>query len=356
MIFGLGKKRAEKSFKDRVTEFWNWYPQVSDRFFQTIERGDCRALTDEVSDFMANTLPGMAWVFGPGENDGHSFTVSGEGVVPKQLLAEYWHSRAVKIPNWTFYGSRQPSDPESLKSMAIRCGDRDELDTEGFLIQPNVNEEDKKIDIVAWHPALASVPENGRFHILFLLLDEALGEFGTSIWLGEIKIDPFTADQHTITLAALPEKIMHIEQYYQWEMLPPLRAVSGYQVNEQTDGPRGDSLVGFTMIPNVVTEFLGNGRLEEDPLEGTGASFAYVAIDGSVFPDGKQTDVRCEIEDALDKALTTAASGRTLGGAFGLQQSYIDLILFDGDGSRKIVDETLKRLQLHGRARVESMT
>jgi hypothetical protein len=80
MIFGLGKKRAEKSFKDRVTEFWKWYPQVAERLFQTIERGDCQALTEEVSEFMANTLPGMAWVFGPGENGGHSLsnTMSGK--------------------------------------------------------------------------------------------------------------------------------------------------------------------------------------------------------------------------------------------------------------------------------------
>jgi hypothetical protein len=91
------------------------------------------------------------------------------------------------------------------------------------------------------------------------------------------------------------------------------------------------------MIPNVVFEYHQNGQLEEDPLEGTGALFAYLAIDGSVFPDGRQSEVRGRIEDAVDEALTTAASGRTLGGAYGFQQSYIDLVLFDGAGSRKTV-------------------
>lgn len=79
MIFGFGKRHPDKSFKQRVTEFWQWYPQVAERFFETIERGQCQSLAKEVGDFMDRTLPGLAWVFGPGEQGGHSFTVSGEG-------------------------------------------------------------------------------------------------------------------------------------------------------------------------------------------------------------------------------------------------------------------------------------
>ncbi len=59
---------------------------------------------------MVNELsPGFAWVFGPGADGiGHSFTLSGEGVIHRQLLALQWLSRAPVINGWTFYAARQP--------------------------------------------------------------------------------------------------------------------------------------------------------------------------------------------------------------------------------------------------------
>jgi hypothetical protein len=328
---------------------------VAERFFNAIEEGRCEDLTEEVCQATAETLPTMAWVFGPGENGGHSFTVSGEGYLPKQLLAEYWHSRAVELPNWTFHASRQPATEENLKSMAISIGEDDSIDTENFLIQPNVDDEEQVIDVVAWHPKLALLPEEHHFQILFILLDEALGEFGTQSWLGEIGIEPITPNDKTKTIASLPEFIKQVENYHQWEKLPPLRAYSVYEAPEQKQCRRGDTLVGTTCIADIVIEFLENdGTLAEDPLADTGAELAYVAVDGAIFPEGQQSDIRGNIEDALDDALQSHQSGRALGGAFGFDESYIDLLLLDGDNSRQIVLQSLAALQLDGRSRLES--
>lgn len=73
-----------------------------------------------------------------------------------------------------------------------------------------------------------------------------------------------------------------------------------------------------------------------------------------MFPDGEQADVRGKIDDAISESLEKHASGETLGGAFGLGESYIELLLFDGVESREIVERTLADLQLHGRYRIES--
>ncbi len=67
--------RREGSFKDRVAEFWGWYASVADRFFQEIEAGQCANLTTEVRRQCDKLLPALSWVFGPGENGGHSFTL-----------------------------------------------------------------------------------------------------------------------------------------------------------------------------------------------------------------------------------------------------------------------------------------
>ena len=110
---------------------------------------------------------------------------------------------------------------------------------------------------------------------MFLLLDEAIGEFGTEMWLGAISAAPIIGDDKTVTVATLPEKIRQVNAYYQWEKLSPLQSYSGYEVKKQAKGPRGDTIVGLTCIPNIISDFLDNkGKLKDNPLKGTGASFA----------------------------------------------------------------------------------
>ena len=102
-------------------------------------------------------------------------------------------------------------------------------------------------------------------------------------------------------------------------------------------------------------DFLENeGRLSEDPQESTGAEFVYIAVDGSVFPEGEQVDVRSNIEDTISEALEKESCGRSLGGAFGASESYVEFILFDSENGRRIIEETLNKLQLAGRSRFES--
>jgi hypothetical protein len=348
-------KSSQMNFKDRVTRFWEWFAEVADRYHQTIDEGDCEQLTGEISEFMQQVMPRLSWAFGPGSGEGHSFTLSGEGQLPKQLLSEYWLSRAPDIPGWTFYASRQRTPIAALKEIAIELDEQEQVDVESFVLKTSVDEESQAIDIVAWHPALQNVPAEHHLNILFLLLDEALGEFGTQMWLGDIKVAPVTPDEKTKRLHELPKFIDQVNKYHGWEKLPPLESYTVYEVAEPSEFPRGDTVVGTTCIPDVVFELMEHrGQLPEDPFEGIGAEFVYVAIDGDVFPDGSESDVRGNIEDTLSDALQTQLGGRTLGGAFGTNESYIDLLLVDGQRSHATVRETLDSLQLLGRSRIVS--
>jgi hypothetical protein len=94
--------------------------------------------------------------------------------------------------------------------------------------------------------------------------------------------------------------------------------------------------------------------LSENPLKGTGAEFVYIAVDRSVFPDGSQVDVRGNIEDTIDDALRGQACGRSLGGALGENNSYIEFLLFDSADGRRTILDTLDELQLAGRSRIEN--
>ncbi len=345
---------SESTFKRRVLRFWQWYAEHSQRFKETIDRGEAPTLAEEVSHFLEQTLPGLSWSFGPGELDGHSFTLSGEGDVAKQILTEYWLQQAASVNNWTFYASRQPCTPESLQSMAIQIGPSESIDAAGFIIATTPDDEAQKFDVLAWHPLLGNVPEDHRMQILFLLLDEALGEFGTSQWIGSVELQPIPDGAKSMPLPELPLFLRQAEKYHRWEKLSPLESYAGYQVDEQNDGPRGDTFVGTTLIPDLIFDLMRQaGKLESNPLQDTGAQLAYLRLATASFSPGAEADERGNIEDAIDDALATRESGRVVGGAFGAEQTYIDMILFDGFASQQIVLDTVKKLNLQGKPCLE---
>ena len=351
------KKKPKQTFRQRVDEFWDWFPTVAPGYHQQLLGKRGNEVVADVERKLDKLLPGICWGFGVENVDqgNVSFNLTGEGHIAKQLLAEHWLSELVEMPGWTFFGSRQPSSPEKLKGMNIKVRDEQSIEADTFLLRTTVDEKNEKVDIAVWHSAFEQLGEEHHLPILFIFLDEALGEFGTQKWLGDIRIDETVAGGETRSLAELPKFIDSIQRYHEWEKLSPLDSYTGYEVSEQSSGRRGDTLVGTTCIPDIVSEFLNhNGRLTEDPLPGLGAEFVYVAIDGAVFPDGQQVDVRTNIEDTINDALRPESSGRSLGGAFGDNESYIEFLLFDGENSRTILLNTLAELQLGGRSRIES--
>ncbi len=78
-------------------------------------------------------------------------------------------------------------------------------------------------------------------------------------------------------------------------------------------------------------------------------------IDGSAIPAGAEVDTRTKIGDSISEALERAGSGLVVGGAYGSQNSYLDLVLFDADDSEALVAKLLGELQLAGRSRIHRL-
>ena len=51
---------------------------------------------------------------------------------------------------------------------------------------------------------------------------------------------------------------------------------------------------------------------------------------------------RAELEDALEAALAGEKLGELMGGSVGTNQTYVDLVLFDGQRSMDVVADTLR--------------
>lgn len=334
---------TELTFKLRVQNFWAWYTEVGPRFLATIDAGDCAKLTDEVSTKVKELLDFGAWEFGPGANkQGHSFTLTGEGDRHLQLLTAYWLSRAPVLPGWMFYASRQAC---AIESHRMTIGGR-EFNPIEFWLTVTPNSDREKIDLTVWHPLFAVMEEKQRWIVLFLFLDEVLGEIGTQQWIGEIKLNNERLAQ-AMPIAELPAFVKETQAKTGWKKYPPGEAFTGYSIKEQHQRfARGDIYTGTTSHMNLVNDYLDAEGDMENPLAGKGADFVYVAFDVSFLPRGQEVDVRSRIEDALDAALRAEASGQSLRGAMGRNFAYIDLLILDGAASLAIMRRVLSEQRL----------
>ena len=343
----------QPSFSSRVQQFWDWFPTVADEFLESAKAGTLQDLIPKYQQTMHDHLGGLSWVFGPGENDGNlSFTVTGEGRKPRQLLSHYWLSHEVPIDGWEFYSSRQASPMEDLTGIQIQVGDAT-IDADSMQVELRVDDEEERVHLKAWHPALEQLDESSRYQIMFLLLDEALGEFGTQMKLGDLS---FSQPKSPISLLELPKRLDDIWQLHGWPDASPLEEFTSYSTQTQTNQfYRADTIGGFTCLPNVISEFLGShGRLEDDPLDGTGAAMLYVSLDNFIF---SSPDAMLEEREKIEMALVEGLQGHGMltGAATGTDHSYIDLIVFDGDQSIANIEHTLDDLRLTDRSELRQM-
>ncbi len=341
------EKDSGLTLKQRVDAFWSWFSQNSDRFYATIENKRCADLTNEMSNAVDQWLSGMAWVFGPGpDRKGHSFTLSGEGVLGNQFIAEYWQSRAPTLPGWTFYSSRQPSE-DGANHITLRLKDADEdFKPIEFWVSPYVNDQEEKIDIKVWHPSIQRLPEKPRMTALFLILDELLGEHGTGNWIGEIEFSEERL-KDSMPIEELKELISRIETEKGWEKYSPTQCYSTYQREDpEGDWLRADIFVGSTCFFRLIAEYGRAAGPCDHPTPDLGVQYIFAAIDRAFFPEGREIEVRSAIEDEVIEKLAEAGAGGSLGSASGLENLYIDLALYDGARSLEIVKDVLRKHQV----------
>ena len=342
--------QTDLTFKARVERFWQRYSRVASRFYKLLEQEDDRDVVAETDEMMSELLPGFAWVYGPGAagygEPGRALTLSGEGVLQRQLLALYWTSRAPSLDGWTFYAARQPSPPEIIENMRIDF-EGQEMNPLEFWLTPAIDEQQERVDLTVWHPLYAGVPgEEARLGAFFLFLDEVLGEYGTGQWIGQVTpSDSQLAD--AIPLTELWGYIRNLESESGWQKFLPGEGAVAYEREAPVNRfPRDDVFVGSTTLYELISDYYeAEGNLD-DPLAGTGADYVFVSMDARLFPEGQQMETRDAIENALAAALNSDQTGRVLGGAFGTQFAYLDLMLFDAQNSVRTVERVLREQNL----------
>lgn len=126
--------------------------------------------------------PDIAWELGPGRSSRHNLTVTAEGNLVLRRLTEQWlRSAPPADPTWEFYASRQASAPMGLDIGGKR------FNPDEFRIASTYDESRERFDVVLFHPQFAKSDDRLVRNVLFLTMDECLGEDDVERWIGSLE-------------------------------------------------------------------------------------------------------------------------------------------------------------------------
>ena len=336
--------RQTPSFQQRVATFWTDWQRDSKKLHAMVGQEDTiEQLIPDINARVSKLFPAkVAWSFaGADEPDTHQFILASEGDLDQWLLMDYWQKQAPKLAGWQFLGSTPPLSSESFQLGVYG----QTFDPDDYTFQLEDDAENGVVHVRIWHKQFAKLEKNARVHVAFLALDHVLGENMVATRVGAIEVDEQAAKKPTCDLHQLAAQFQERMAKLKWDPdARPDQSYSLYQGRPQMPPsfPRQDHAIGTSFHPHLVLDYLkSNGKLD-DPLAGTGAHYLWIAIPTQCFDKSKLTDQRGEIEAALAKALSC---GRVLGGAYGLQDVCIDLLVFDREQAIQQLRQELKGIE-----------
>lgn len=343
---------VELTFNQRAAGFWKWFASSAEELRAIHNEGDRDQLPAMVSPKVDEFLPGMAWVFGPGTGKGfHSFTLSGEGVMDRQILAEQWLQRSPGIENWTFHASRQPE--ETVGDFTLTAQDLKFRPIE-FWVTPEVDEEKEVVHLMLWHPLIETADERLCMQALFLVLDEIFGEFGTTRWIGGIEFSQKRLGE-SMPITELKEFVDETRASRGWKMRSPVDSWGSYSIqpDKRSEGLRLDTIGGTSGCWPVLRSFFDEPKKFEDPFLEMGAAWVYVSFPSATLPEDNRVEAREDMADVITSALAQERGGIPLGGAIGSQQAYMDFLIFDGERSIALIRDAARKAGVPSDARLE---
>ena len=261
-----------------LTRFWSWWSTAKDRIAAAIaDRSLGRSpLVDEISANVHALHPDIAWELGRGRTAMHNLTVTVEGNLLLRRLTEQWlRSSPPPDQTWEYHASRQASAPMGLEIGGKRFA------PDEFRIASSFDESRERFDVVLFHPQFKKSDEKLVRQVLFLTLDECLGEDDVERWIGSID-----------SAKSAPGGAVPLLQF-----VAQVAGMRGKATGEQYTLGQGESRDGRPVIVSVNTALKQIDRLEH--VFHLTAVIALRQPDGNGLPSSDEAEKVNEAEDRL---------------------------------------------------------
>lgn len=176
---------AESLRPEALKAFWEWWAAAKDHVAAAIADGTLGSspLVGYITTAVHNLHPDIAWELGPGRVAKHNLTLTPEGNLTLRRITEHW-VRSAPPPDgtWEYYPSRRRTEP--LLGLEIE-GKRFAPDE--FRVAHAFDTGRETFDVTLYHPEFARTNEKLTRQVLFLTMDEALGEDDVERWVGSLE-------------------------------------------------------------------------------------------------------------------------------------------------------------------------
>ena len=187
---------AKLSSMDQQKQFWKWFEENAGALASVRSGSD--PILEKVNRELQQVHPGLDFEMGLGEDGEWEFVVSANGIKKVFPVVEQLIASAPALPHWKFIAFRQPKESVS----EILYGD--------FLLKTedvwfSYGRQMGTVDITLYIKNLSPGNEELAIGAIFILLDNALGEYVVATRIGSIEHKPLPNDPAALGYLPLEE-------------------------------------------------------------------------------------------------------------------------------------------------------
>jgi hypothetical protein len=179
-------------------DFWKWFQSNENSLFD-FEKDQERTF-DRLAAEMHKLNPNLTFEFGPKKDGCREFTISADGIREAFPAVEKLYAAAPPLPRWKILKFRQRHKPFDIESGGVSV--------KAALVAVQVTPNGQTVDLTIFIPGYTQDAYKKYAPIVFLLLDQALGEYDVETRVGQINIESTSkAGGKTCSLEALPREV-----------------------------------------------------------------------------------------------------------------------------------------------------
>lgn len=332
------------SFKERVAKFWNSFAEKESEVRKMMDdKVETDTLIKYVDDLLSVAFSKAFFELGINEEGKYELILTPEGDRSKLFPLEYWlkQAPAVLLEKWNFYSSK----PAKAKGgFSINMFDTS-LSADSISLYYKVDEKQQKVNLQIECPQLMKLEENKRYSMLFIYLDQLIGEAYTMEYIGSIDfvesgkgLQKVAADN----LKQLMDDTIVAQNWFRIENI--CERCAGYEMvpSKAKDWQlREDIYIAYSACFPILNAFYNRSSELFDHFKADGVVYGFLFYENINVPKDRMVPFRNEIEDQILERVKAERVADSIGGATGFYFSYIDFIIYDIDAFLAISEEVL---------------
>ncbi len=329
-----GVDEEDKTFKERVDEFWNWFTENEEKLSDYVSRRE-EYDAEEIIGFVSEGVGFISEDIHFNIGGDFELTFAVEGRTYLFYLLPYLTSRLPEQfrGKWKIFPYMQGTNGQSF---GFKMYDKN-LQLEDVKVSAVLNESGTSFDIRFYSDVLNGLEENEAYNVFYIMMEITIGEGLSKIYVNDAeRVSGF--EDGMFPLTELERKMKDAVSAAGKELMTrPDESYTGYGFEpEEKEELRFDVIAGASSFIDLIDEYYAGSEETLEQLRACGARAGFIAFPYGENEDrGEMLNLRYEMEDRLqNEVFGKRGSGEetaiVLGGATGTGSVYIDLLLYDG--------------------------